>query len=174
MTRERVQLGISGHSYQPELEPRSLTPFWPFTEQLPLRGRVRSWRMTHLDYRGEAGGGCWQSGDRPGGGSPSHQAFQRTRQGPGMGSEGRGATSPTFHAVPTPPLPPSSPFCQTRRFPAQPSCTAWPKPRNRSHLQPKSLSRPRAGRCSRSWEGSIAQKRPLAAGQVGALLWIRG
>lgn len=118
-----------------------MTPFWPFTEQLPLGGRLRSWRMTHLDYRGEAGLG-WQSGDRPG---VAHHPTKPSRE-PGRDQEwvlrGGGAASPKSHAVPTPSLPPSGPLCQTKRFPAQPSCTAWPKPRNRSRLQPESLSLP--------------------------------
>lgn len=29
------KLGISGHSYHQDLEPKFLTPLWPFTEQLP-------------------------------------------------------------------------------------------------------------------------------------------
>lgn len=56
-----------------------------------------------------------------------------------MGSGGEGCCLPKSH-VPTPSLPPSSPLCQTKRFLTSSSCTAWPKPRNSSHLQPKSLS----------------------------------
>lgn len=36
------KLGISGHSYRLELEPRSLIPYWPFIEQLLSKRQARN------------------------------------------------------------------------------------------------------------------------------------
>lgn len=74
--------------------------------------------MTHLDNGGEVRlARPRQSGGGSGGGSPPHQACQRTRRGAGTGSQHEGSLSRFSkpRALPAPSLPPSCSLCQIVR-----------------------------------------------------------